>query len=332
MRLKYLWIFLASAFACIVTAFAIAIIFGGPTAPKPMKSNSSNTFNNFPRTELPVLLRYTARDGASLAYRFYPSISTSTQSVILLPGSSANSKSMHQLAKPLMQGGMNTYVLDVRGHGESGRRGDIAYIGQLEDDLEDFIKAVKPLGSRTLVGFSASGGFALRFAGDERQNLFDRYVLLAPTISRDTDPATYKFDGSSKGGGWVSVGVPRLIALTILNHLGVTSLNHLDVIAYALDDETKKILTPTYSYALATNFGAMEDYRANILAAKQPMSIIAGTADELLYTDRYQAVFEKAGRPIRVSLVPGIGHVALILDKPGIDAITRELQLPVAVR
>jgi len=228
----------------------------------------------------------------------------------------------------MTQAGIAVYTLDVRGHGESGRRGDITYIGQLEDDLEDFINTVKPSGPRTLVGFSASAGFALRFAGSERQKLFDRYLLLAPTLPLFSDPAIFKIDSSSMGGGWVNVGVPRLVALTILNHFGVTWFNHLNVIAFALDDDVKKYLTPTYSYALRTNFDVMEDYRANILAAKQPMSIVAGVEDELMYTNRYQAIFEKAGRPIRVSLVPGIGHVGLILDKPGIDAIVSELRLP----
>jgi non-heme chloroperoxidase len=328
MRLKYLWIFLASIFILVAAAITIAIVFGGPATPKPMGSKSTNHFNNFSRSELPALQRYAARDGESLAYRFYPSESAGTQTVVLIPGSSANSESMHQLAKPMAQAGIAVYVLDVRGHGESGRRGDIAYIGQLEDDLENFVQAIKPIGPRTLVGFSASAGFALRFAGSDRQKLFDRYLLLAPTISGNSDPVTYRFDGSSTSGGWVSVGVPRLIALTILNHFGITCFNHLDVIAYALDDSIKKYMTPTYSYALSTNFGAMENYRANILAVQQPMSIVAGKADELLYSDRYQALFEKAGRPIHVRLVPDVGHVGLILDKAGINAIISELLLP----
>jgi len=54
----------------------------------------------------------------------------------------------------------------MRGHGESGSRGDIAYIGQLEDDLDDFMKQVLEVEKGvTLIGFSGGGGFALRFAG-----------------------------------------------------------------------------------------------------------------------------------------------------------------------
>ena len=36
--------------------------------------------------------------------------------------------------------GCETYAVDIRGHGGSGTRGDITYIGQLEDDLADLVR------------------------------------------------------------------------------------------------------------------------------------------------------------------------------------------------
>ncbi len=41
---------------------------------------------------------------------------------------------MHALAEALRTAGVTAYVLDIRGHGGSGRRGDIDYIGQIDDD------------------------------------------------------------------------------------------------------------------------------------------------------------------------------------------------------
>ncbi len=55
----------------------------------------------------------------------------------------------------------------MRGHGW-GRSGDLAYVDQLEDDLAGLIEllAQQGLAKRLIVlGFSADGGFALRFAG-----------------------------------------------------------------------------------------------------------------------------------------------------------------------
>src|SRR3546814_6500667 len=66
------------------------------------------------------------------------------RAVILVHGSTADSASMHSLARARqsMPDPPTVYALDIRGHGQSGPlRGDIAYVGQLEDDLADFLAA-----------------------------------------------------------------------------------------------------------------------------------------------------------------------------------------------
>ena len=59
---------------------------------------------------------------------------------------------MNAVAKALAEAGVTAVALDIRGHGASGTRGDIAYPGQLDDDLADLIaelrKAIRPPGSR----------------------------------------------------------------------------------------------------------------------------------------------------------------------------------------
>ena len=42
------------------------------------------------------------------------------------------------LSQALAGHGVETFAVDMRGHGTSGTRGDIGYVGQLEDDLADF--------------------------------------------------------------------------------------------------------------------------------------------------------------------------------------------------
>ncbi|WP_394846724.1 alpha/beta fold hydrolase [Pendulispora brunnea] len=118
------------------------------------------------------------------------------QSVVLVHGSSASSRSMHPFAQCFAQAGFAVDAFDMRGHGDSGPRGDIAYIGQLDDDMEDFMHAVQPAGPKTLVGFSAGGGFAIRVAGGTRQALFDNYLFMAPAIHRRAP--TYR----PNAGGW----------------------------------------------------------------------------------------------------------------------------------
>ena len=87
-------------------------------------------------SDLPALQHFVAKDGASLAYRLYStSVTPANGSVVLVHGSSASSNSMHILAKAFAKAGYDAYALDVRGHGASGVKGQIGYIGQLEDDL-----------------------------------------------------------------------------------------------------------------------------------------------------------------------------------------------------
>ena len=115
-------------------------------------------------------------DGARLQYYAY--LASPDKIAVLVHGSAGPGTSMHALAKALRDAGVSAYVLDIRGHGASGRRGDIDYIGQIDDDLADFVTTLGPEKSgevRTLLGFSAGAGFAIRFADGRYGELFDRF-------------------------------------------------------------------------------------------------------------------------------------------------------------
>jgi alpha-beta hydrolase superfamily lysophospholipase len=302
----------------VVAGVAAAIAFGGPTQPAPMQS-VTDPFKGVDFSDVPPVRKYPARDGSQLAYRTYRPDGAAKGAVVLVHGSSARSVSIHPLAKGLAQAGYVTHALDVRGHGDSGQKGQIAYVGQLEDDLEDFMKAIRPPGKKSLVGFSAGGGFALRFAADARRNLFDNYVLLSPFLGQDA--STYRPDS----GGWVSVGVPRILGLAALNRLGISSFNHLPITAYALPPEVQKDLTPRYSFALASNFRPHLDYRADISAASQPMEVLVGEKDDQFRPERFSPEFSSAGRTVPVTIVPATGHIALTLTPQAIQAVVKSV-------
>ena len=299
----------------------LVMAFGGPGEPPPMAS-INDPFKNVDHAGMPAASQFKARDGTELTYRIYaPNVDTKGDpngnpngSVILVHGSSARGSSMHVLAKAFAAAGTTAYALDVRGHGDSGSKGFIAYVGQLEDDLEDFSRAIKPAQPATLAGFSSGGGFALRFAGSDRQKLFSNYLLLSPFIGQ-TAP-TYR----PNSGGWVSVGLPRFVAIGLLNAVGVHVFNEMPVVRFALNDKAKAVLTAHYSYALALNFRPQRDYQANIRAAGQPMRLVAGQADEAFFTDRFAEVFKTEGKDVPVTLLPGIGHIALTLEPAAVQA------------
>jgi len=274
----------------------------------------SDPFRSLDLADLPPLAHYRARDGAQLAYRAYrPAAGASSGRIVLVHGSSASSVSMHAVAREFATAGFAVFALDMRGHGDSGDHGHIAYVGQLEDDLEDFVREVAIAAPRTLVGFSAGGGFALRFAGDTRQKIFDNYLLLAPFISQDAP--SYRPDS----GGWVRVGVVRYLAIALCNAVGLRAFNDLPVTRFALSEQGKKFLTAQYSYSLAENFRPLRDYRANIRAIGQPMRVLVGVEDEAFFADRVAGIFRAEGKEIPVTLLPGIGHATLVLDTNAIQ-------------
>jgi pimeloyl-ACP methyl ester carboxylesterase len=305
----------------VVAIFALAIIFGGPRTPHPMGS-INDLFELVDFSDLPPLSEFAARDGTKLAYRSYPSTAATAGegSVVLIHGSSATSSSMHSMAKALSAAGYRVYALDIRGHGASGRKGQIAYVGQLEDDLTDFMQAVSPPAPVTLAGFSSGGGFAVRFAGGSQQNLFQNYLLLAPFLSPDAP--TVRPDS----GGWASVGLPRIIAISILNGFGIRTFNSLPVLRFAISEKTKAILTPEYSYALTINFGPQRDYLANIRSMHQPFRILVGANDEVYYPERFAEVLKQAGKNTPVTMVPGVDHIGLILSPVAFEKLIEALK------
>lgn len=303
----------------------LSVRYGGP-APIAELDSINSPFKSLDYSAMPAVQRYTARDGAALAYRHYPVAATATPGVktpprriVLIHGSSASSRSMHPMAQALLAAGYTVDALDVRGHGDSGTRGQIGYIGQLEDDLADFMRAVPHPGPSTLIGFSAGAGFALRFAASPQAALFDRYLLLSPFLLQAPS-------NRPNSGGWASVGVPRIIALTVLNKIGITAWNDLAVTQFALNAEAKKILTSSYSYALATNFGAHLDYAQDIRRAPDTIKLIAGLDDELMVPQRYAPLFASAGKTLPVTLVPGTNHIGLTLNTSALAAIVAACQ------
>ena len=200
-------------------ALGLTVMIAVPLGRLPELTSVSTAARAVDRSSMPSLSRFSARDGTELAYRHYPVRGPSSGKIaILVHGSSGSSVAVHALADALAARGVETYAPDIRGHGGSGTRGDVAFIGQLENDMEDLVALVRktsPTEPLTLLGHSAGGGFALRVAGSPIQNLFMRTVLLAPYLGYDAPtnvPAS---------GGWASADIPRVLALATLRRIGI---------------------------------------------------------------------------------------------------------------
>jgi pimeloyl-ACP methyl ester carboxylesterase len=164
---------------------------------------------------------------------------------------------MNEVALALAASGVTAVAVDIRGHGASGTRGDIAYPGQLDDDLADLLAELrKAYGTAkfSLVGHSAGGGFTLRVAGGPLGGAFDRFVLLAPYLGYSA-PTNRPSEGP---GLWASPDMPRIIATIMLGRLGVDWPQSLPAIAFADAPEAKMLVTkPVLVPTLAELYGAV---------------------------------------------------------------------------
>jgi len=306
-----------------VAGLLLAGLIASPVRRPSELTSISKTAGAVDRSTMPGLDRFHARDGTELAYRHYPARSLATgQIAIVVHGSSGSSVAVHALANALAERGIETYAPDMRGHGASGTRGDIVYLGQLEDDLSDFVSEIRqthPAAPLTLLGHSSGGGFALRVAGSPIQNLFVRTVLLAPYLGYDAPSSR------QDAGGWASPDIPRFIGLSVLRRLGILCCESLPTIAFAVGPNTSAILASTYSYRLMRNFGTTRDYREDLAAASKPVAVFAGAADELMFPDKYS---EAVGQRAAVRLIDGINHMGIVSDPAAVSAIAEDVAKP----
>lgn len=295
------------------------IAFGTETAPPPMASIAA-PFRAVDYSDLPRPTKYPARDGTQLTYRTYPG--DPTRIALMVHGSSANGPSLHSMAKAAQAVGFTVEALDVRGHGESGTKGDISYNGQLDDDLADFVAFLRkqsPSSTLVLVGFSSGGGFALRTAGGVNGDLFDRYVLVSPALPYNA-PTIRPYTG-----GWVKPFIPRIIGLTILDRLGIHAFDDLTVLAFAVNPASSSNPTASYSYRLQQNFAAHADFRADIRNIRKPTRVMVGADDELFFADAFAPLFGSERSDIPVKIVPGLGHTEMSVRPEALAAITAAL-------
>jgi alpha-beta hydrolase superfamily lysophospholipase len=305
-------------------ALLLAGLLSAPLVHPPELQSISAARGTVDLTSLPVIERFQARDGTWLGFRYYAAKGSSTgRAAIVVHGSSGSSGgTIHAVSQALAARGVETFAIDMRGHGASGTRGDIGYVGQLEDDLADFVAVLRktvPSAPLTLIGHSAGGGFALRVAGSPIQSLFERTVLLAPYLGYDA-PST-----RPNSGGWAKADIPRILGLLALRKLGITCCEALPVLALAVPPNSEKTLVATYTDRLMRNFGVRDDYRRDLAAATKPLTIICGADDELMLADKYLEAVRGAAVPVDVRLLDGINHMGIVAAPKAVSLIADDV-------
>jgi pimeloyl-ACP methyl ester carboxylesterase len=307
---------------------AVALLFTAliatPLERPPEMRSVSDSAKGIDWSTLPPLERFQARDGTWLGFRHYAARGTATdRGAIFIHGSSASSATVnHALTAAMAAHGVETWALDMRGHGASGTRGDIGYVGQLEDDLVDFVAHVRksaPDLPLTLIGHSAGAGFSLRVAATPIvQDLFVRTVLIAPYLGYDAPT------NRPHAGGWANADLPRFFALTALRKIGIDCCSQLPVLAFAVRANSELYLTPVYSDRLMRNF-ATRGYRLDLPAVTRPMTIFGGAEDEMMISDKYAEAVQAIKPSVDVKLIEGTNHMGMVTNPKAVNAIAEDV-------
>ncbi len=300
-------------------AIAATLMLASPVRPPPPLVSIHESAVQIDAAGAPDLSRFQARDGTWLAYRLYPATNRAKDRIaILAHGSSASSIEMNAVATALAQAGVTAVAVDIRGHGASGTRGDIAYRGQLDDDLADLmgeLRKSKPTARFSLIGHSAGGGFVLRIAGSPLSDAFDRFVLLAPYLGYSA-PTNRPNEGP---GQWVSPDLPRIVATFMLERLGIDWPQSLPAIAFANVPQAKMFVTSEYSFRLWRNYTAPPDWQGAFARAKGRITVVAGADDQLMDAEAYRRALPALGAS--VTIVPGVDHMGIVYRPEAIKAI-----------
>ena len=309
---------IATLVVVVIAGLAAVIAFDSPKAPPVLAAgNSIPGIAQWNFAELPKVQTLKARDDAPLNYRVYPG--RADRAVVLVHGSTGTDVSMMKVSQALQAAGATVYAMSLRGHGGSGTaNGDVSYLGQLDDDLADLIKAVgadRPGVKRTLIGFSSGGGFVLRIAGGRQASLFDGYLAISPFVAQDSPT------NKPNSGGWAGVAVPRIIALTLLSEFGLPWFQGLPAVHFATTAKADDNRTPVYSFRLAASLQLGRDWRATLARISAPTTIVIGDKDELFNAEAFQPTLQSVNPRIGVVVVPGETHLGMIADPAATAAI-----------
>lgn len=258
------------------------------------------------------------RDNYKIFSRVYNSDSKDV--LILIHGSGSENRYLANLADSISKAKIATVLTpDMRGHGRnSGKRGDIDFIGQLEKDIEDLIQfSKKDLGAKKIIlaGHSSGGGFVLRFIGNPQNSKVDRAILLAPYLGHDAPTV------KPNSGGWVKVAMKRIIGLSMLNNVGIKTFNGLPVLFFNRPENINDMLqVPSYSFNMTINFNP-KNHKDEIKNIDIPCMILVGKQDESFYPEQFPITFDPAKKFVRLEILENVKHLDIVKSQKTFEII-----------
>src|SRR5882724_10844633 len=105
-----------------VAALVLTAMIATPLVAPPELRSISAARGTVDMGTLPAIERFQARDGTALGFRHYAASAPSTgRAAVVIHGSSGSTgNNIHALSWAMAQRGVESYALDIRGHGTSG--------------------------------------------------------------------------------------------------------------------------------------------------------------------------------------------------------------------
>ena len=287
-------------------------IVSKPMTPKAIADlGFEQTYKNVPQ-------KFSMRDGKKLFSYVYKN--ESKVIIVLLHGILSSSYLMNKTAGLLKEATNSEVVaLDFRGHGQSeGKPGDVDYINQYVDDLEDVILAIKkekPNQKIILAGHSMGGGIILRYAMKETNPKINGYLLFAPHLG--VNSPTVKTTNSDEEETFIKLHMNRIIGLKMMNAIGDTTHNSLPVLFFNLP---KTMPVTKYSYRANESMLPL-DYKEGLNAINKPLLVVVGSKDETFDAAKFTSAVTKNSKG-RVVIVEDETHNGVRHNKKTMEAIS----------
>lgn len=324
--LKFVLVGVPVSMAVYLSVALILALTNNPNVPSSREREIAFTSAiNADYSDLPPTITFAARDSAALSYRLYGDLMSARRLLVLVHGSAWHGMQFHPMASSLSRDRDTAVIVpDLRGHGANPvPRGDVSHIGQLEEDIADLIGGIISKHENlkvVLAGHSSGGGLVIRFAGGEYGGVADGFVLIAPFLKYNA-PTT-----RANSGGWAFPATLRIVGLSMLNMVGITFLNGLPVIAFAmpqsvLDGPLGKTVTTTYSYRLNTSIAPRLDYEADLRAINRPFLLLVGEEDEAFDARLYEPLISAQSGMGRYAILPQANHIGILTDTRSVPLI-----------
>lgn len=227
---------------------------------------------------------YNGKDGKRLAYRIFEPKEKAKGILVFLHGANVNSILYVPIGiRMANKYGIKTYLLDLRGHGESGgERGTLDYVGQMEDDLQYFVSKIKtefPDLPLFLGAHSVGSSVVIHYLNLDNIIRPDGYIFVAPLTVNDPNMKRMKKDGSFE---FICTTKARLLKfIDLLNTLGIKHFNHVKCLTFTVSKEIQarmQSIVKSYSYNWIKSMEPI-NYYYNFKLIDKPVIVIAGRDD-----------------------------------------------------